>query len=191
MLYISIAKLLGFFVGLQIIFALRQAEPALRSAANHNGAVLEVLTRREAEKRAYTHALQAFSFRLQVANALDIRDARQLRLDRLRSCRVNRGGVHAAGVIVANLLFVGSRGGFGFGGVLENLAKIFLVLIREPREAAIGRVFRRNRVGLHPPAHGELIEVVAGFASFVEIGGFESPRSGLIRRAGGSAQTDT
>ena len=76
MLHVGIAKLPRFVIVLQVVIALRQTEPALRSAADHHGAVLEVLARREAEECANTHSVQAFGFGLEVGDGLKRRDAR-------------------------------------------------------------------------------------------------------------------
>ena len=134
--------------------------------------------------------MQAFCFGLQAGDGLDVGDARELRLDGLGSRGVDRRGVHATGVIVANLLFVRTRRGLGLRGIFENLAEILLVLVREAREAAKRGVLRRNGVGLHPAAHCELIKIIAGLAGFIEIGCIESPRTWFVRGVRRSAQTD-
>ena len=153
----------------------------MRRASNHSRAVLGILIRTEAKERAHAFAMQQLRLRLQINQVLDSCNPRQFRLEWFCSGAVDGGRVHAARVEIANLLFVRTRRGLSLHRVIENLLQVLLVFVRQLRECAPARIFRRNRIGFHPPAHRELVEVVARLASSIEIRGVESPRIWFIR----------
>src|SRR5439155_562383 len=70
MLCVSLAKLRGFVVFLQVVFALRQSETALKRCTNHLSAVFGVLRRIEAKERADALAVQVLGYSLEVATVL-------------------------------------------------------------------------------------------------------------------------
>src|SRR5213078_488211 len=181
MLDVGVAKLLRLVVFFQVVFALRQSEAALERGANHLRTVLSVLRRIETKERSDPSALKVFGYRLEVCDVLDCSDARQLGSDGFCSRRIDGGRVHAARVEIADLLLIRTWCGLGAGGSLQNLAQVLLVLVRKLTERAPARIFRRNRVGFHPPAHRELVEIVARFAGLVEIRSLEAPRTWLVR----------
>src|ERR1700682_4565747 len=59
----GLAKLLRFVVFLQVVFALRQPEAALKRPSDHSRAVLGILIRTEAQERAHASALQPLRLR--------------------------------------------------------------------------------------------------------------------------------
>ena len=160
----------------------------MKRGSDHSRAVLGILIRSEAKERAHASGLQPLGLRLHIRHAVDSGNARQFRLKRLRSGRVDCREVHAARIEVADLLFVRARPSLGVHRVIENLPQVLLVLVRQLRERAPARILRGNRIGLHPPAHGELVEVVARFAGCVEIRSVEAPRIWLVRRPRRRAQ---
>src|SRR5229473_1103767 len=86
MLHVGIAQLLRFVVFFQVVFALRQAEAALKRGADDLRAVPEVLSRIETKERAHALAVQALGLRLQIRFILDCGNPRQFRLDGFCSC---------------------------------------------------------------------------------------------------------
>ena len=80
-------------------------------------------------------------------------------LERRGALLFDGGFVHAAGVVVADLL----RGGVAVpGGRLEHAAQHLAVAVLELVESAPSRLIGRNRVVRDPAAARELVEVAAG-----------------------------
>src|SRR5882757_6379619 len=131
MFYVGIAQLLRFVVFLEVVFALRQTETALKGAADHAGTVFGILIRIEAEEHAYASAVQPLRLRLQIRRILDRGNLREFRIERSCSGSVDRRTVHATRVEVADLLFVrtGYRPGVHSG--FENLSQVLLILVRQ------------------------------------------------------------
>src|SRR5260370_22259667 len=105
------------------------------------------MSRIETKERSAATAVQVLSSPMQVRDALDRGDARQLRFEGFCSGGVDRRRVHTAHVEVADLLFVRSRRGLGARRGFQDLAQILLILVCELSEGAPARVFQRNRVG--------------------------------------------
>jgi len=159
----------------------------LKRASDHSRAVFGILIRTEA-KSAPTPLLCSRS-------ASACRSATPL-ISAIRASSGSKGFVPAASIAVAPCSSHRSR--------RSSVRSIQLRLWHSPRhrESAAGSagscppVGRKwpssdipaNRVGFHPPAHGELVEIVARLAGLVEIRGVETPGIWLSRRCRRRAQ---
>src|ERR1700688_2913951 len=75
----------------------------------------------------------------------------------------------------------GSRGS-------HDLAKLGLFFFLKLSASAPAWTVGGDGIIFHPAAHGELVEIVAGFARFIEISGGESPGRGCVGSMRGESQ---
>jgi hypothetical protein len=97
----------------------------------------------------------------QVLPVTDGGDGIERGLERLEAGRVDRRGVHEAGVVVADLSEVGARGGVGFRGLLDQLGNAAVGEVEQLNERAVGAAVGGDLRLLEPGAVGVLEEVVA------------------------------
>src|SRR5580698_6298371 len=100
-------------------------------------------------------------------------DAVEFRLERRYAELVDGGGVHAARVFVADLLFVWRTRGRGRGCLLENLPQVQPVQLVEFLETAVGGLIGRQRIAFEPAVATVFVEVVGGVDGFVDEAGIE------------------
>src|SRR5207237_8846483 len=113
-------------------------------------------------------------------------DAVEPVLEGFCACFLRRGRIHARGVEGAELLVGGLRiRGRGGGEALDDGAQGGVIALDQLREAAVARVLGRERGAGQPAAVREPIEVLAGGAGGVEVGGVEAVVRGLGRGARG------
>ena len=174
-------------VGVRIVIAVRQSEAALIELSDVGGTVLGVGTRAESEERIDAVDLQRGNHRCHALRIDDAADLGEQRVERGRSGLLDRRGVHAARVVVADLLFVGSRGGVALRSRLKNLVRHLTIFIDQNVRRTELRIRRRNRMILDPSAVCKLIEIVARLARSIERRGVDSAGKLLRRRSEASA----
>ena len=113
--------------------------------------------------------LEPRDFAAQVREVLHLVDPFELRGKRLCALRLDRGLVHAAGVVVAELLLIRARSRLLLRQLLEDLPHRRPVALGELRERPPRRVLRRDRVLLEPAAVGVLVERLAGVGGGVHV----------------------
>src|SRR5580698_3476589 len=123
--------------------------------------------------------------RRQLSRRVERGNAVNLRLDRGEAQLVDRGHVHAARVLIANLLLVCRARRQWFRSRVENLLEMQPVQLEEFSEAAIRGLIRRKRVALKPLIATEAVEVVAGGHSGVDQRGIEDAQLVRGRRSRG------
>ena len=185
-LFILLADLLRFVVGLRVVIAVRQPEAALVRAANHLRTILLILRGTEVKERADAHALQTRDFRLKFPCAPNCVNPRNFRVERFGSRRIDLFFVHAARVKVPDFLLIraGSRLGI-CRRPLQNLVQQFAISFGKLVEASPTRVRGRHRILGQPLAAGEVVKVLAGLACLVQNREFNavSGRTGRFRAA--------
>src|SRR6185312_241745 len=115
--------------------------------------------------------------RREIAEVGERGDPVERRLQRRRAARVDARFIHAAGVVVADLLRVRVA---RLRRVLEDLAETGFVLLLQPFGDAPRGAIGRDWLVLRPPAAGVGIEVGAGIGAAIEQGEIET---GLGARA--------
>src|SRR6267378_7194128 len=136
MFHVGIAQLLRFVIFLEVVFAFRQTEAALKGAAYHAGTVLGILIRIEAEEHAYASAVQPLRLRFEIRHSFDRGNISEFRIERSCSGGADRRTVHATRVEVADLLFVRAGSSVGAPSGFENLSQVLLILVRQLSEGA-------------------------------------------------------
>jgi len=118
-------------------------------------------------------------------------DAVKLGLEGRNAELVDGGRVHATGVLVADLLFVGATrvfvagpAGCGRGGLLQNLPQVEAVEFMEFGKAAVGGLVRRQGIALEPAIATVAVEVVTGVDGFVDERRVEDAEFGCGDRGG-------
>ena len=117
----------------------------------------------------------------QFISAVQAIDACQQRLERLKTPRLDRRGVHARGVVVARLANV-ARGPYR-ARRLEDAPKDGEVLILHLLHPAVAQAIGRQRRLLDPAAAGELVEVGARLGVTVERLCFDAHSASVLRLA--------
>src|SRR6185437_12006420 len=172
----------GFGVGLEIVVAVGEAQSALVGFSDDLVGVLEVLVGAEAEGDVGAIHLQAGDLGGELGGGLDAGEQIELGLEGLGAGGIDRGLVHAGGVVVADLLGDGVfLGGVG-AGVLENLVKGFAVALDQLGEGAPLDLIVGDGMLRHPGAASVLVEVLAGIGG--GINGREIGAGGLGRGRG-------
>ena len=173
----GIADLPHARVGRQVIVALTDAQPALAGVREQSIRVLQIRADAHAERREAVRRLELGQRGGQVRCRRNLRDAGHRRVDRLRSERVDRQGVHARFVVRADLEDIRRRpcrsGVNGFHRRLDDVAHDELVLVLHLVERTPRRVRRRNRAAFEPASVRERVEIAARRAGRVEVGSIE------------------
>ncbi len=155
-------------VVLEIVVAIGQAQAALIHFGNHLARVLEVGVGVEAEQYIGALAMQPHDLARQPFLRLDGRDALEIVLQRLRTGLLDGPFIHAAGVVIADLLFVEAAARTVDRRLLENVAHNILAALRKFVEAPPGGTVGGNRILRHPLAARVGIKVVAGVDALIE-----------------------
>ena len=167
-LHILLARLLGFRAGAEVIVALRQANPALIDHGNLFLRVLEILLLAVAEKCADVDHLVVREEIGQLLLAAQRRDAVKFWLQWLEAFGVDRIFIHAAGVVVADLLLVGGALRARLGSLVEQVLQNVLCVVVDHRELVVRRPVGRNGVELVEVSARVLIKVDASVGAGVD-----------------------
>src|ERR1700737_3554193 len=181
MVDVLLARLNGLGIVLEIVVAIRQAEPSLIDRGNDLRRVVQVRGGAKGEQRPHSAAapaaaggpVQTGDFVDQLRLRIYLRNSIQLRLDRRESFGLNARFIHTGSVVIAVLLLEGAAFGVGVGGLLQNLMEDLAVSLCQLVEATPAGLIRGDGVVLHPISAGELIEVDAGLGGSIQGGDVE------------------
>ena len=106
-LYIFLAGLIGFRVGLGVVIAVGKAQPAGVGKCNDTAGVRKILIRSKSEQHAVARDFQMLpsQVRRQIAQRMQSCDRRKLRLDRRKPSFLHSRLIHASGKVIADLGF--------------------------------------------------------------------------------------
>ncbi len=122
MLEVARAKLFRFFVVAEIVVAVRHAQPALVRHGNHLRTVLEIRRRSKSKGDVVILPMEPRNFGIKPFAVLDGLDGGEIGSKWLAPRGVDRGGVHATRIEIADFLFVRSGSRFGICGAFQNCA---------------------------------------------------------------------
>jgi hypothetical protein len=155
-----------------VVVAIGQAEPGGVEHQDRGARVAVVGLGAVGPQRGDLRAVQRRHRGAQAARVLGLGDVVEQRLHAVEAALLDRRGVEARRVVVAELLRdrVGRRG----GGLVEDRALGGEVALAQLAEAAPARSIGRDRVGGQPAAARELEEVAARVGGAVERAGLEA-----------------
>ena len=178
----------GLRIGLQVVVAIGQAQPALVDLGDHPTRVVRVGSRTEGEERRNAARVQLGDHVEQARLVLHRIHPLQIRRDRRRAPRLDRRLVHAGRIVVADLLLERAVRHTRLPGVLEDRGEPLLVVLAHLVVAPEPRLVGRQRVARAPAAAGELVEVHTRVGSAIELREIEAAVLGLLRPCGGAAE---
>ncbi len=170
--YVLVAELLILVAGAGVVVALGEAETALIDDGDLLGGVFEVLLFAEAEEDVHVVALE-FACESGEVGLGDGVDLIEKRLDGSEALLVDERGVHAGGVVVADLLLVGCAGRVGRGVLGEDAVELLGIDVVEGVELVDAGLVGGDGVAGGEVAAGVLVEVGAGVGGFVDGGDVE------------------
>ena len=174
-------------VGAKVVILLRKPEAALVDVGDFAGRVFEILLGAVIEEDANAHAIEMSDERGQLLPGLESGDAIQFRLDGGQAALVDGIGIHAGGVVVADLLLVGASGGVRGCRFFDDLMQRLGVELEKVGELIELRQIGGDGMQFCEVAAGVLIEVAAGIGGFIHGGGVEAGDGAVLRSfAGGS-----
>ena len=184
----------GRGVRAEVVVAVGEAEAALLGRGDRHRAVLEVRAAAEPERRAAAALVQPRELGNEIRGGPHRGDAVQLFLERRGARRLDLRGVHAGGVVIADLLVRRDRrpvGGRLGGEPIDDRAQPVGVAVLELGEAPVARLVGGERGAGEPAAVGVAVEVLAGSAGGVEVGRVEAMMLGgrLCSSAGGERRS--
>ena len=178
MVEIARARLFRFVVGLDVVIAIGQAQPAGGGETDHLLGIGKILVGAEAEKSRAGNQVQPRHERRQIGSALQGRDLAQARLQRARAGLFDGRLIHAGGEIVADLLLVGRAARRRLGILFEHSPQVLHVLAGKFAVDVPARLVGRNRIQFVPTAAGEAVEIHAGVSRAIEKLQLEARRVG-------------
>ena len=174
-----VANLDVFGAGAGVVVALGQAEAALADDGDLLGGVFEVLSFAEAEEDADAVALE-LAGEVGKSGLADLVDLVEQRLDGGEAFLLDEVGVHAGGVVVADLGLGGCAGGGGCGVGLEDVVEGLGVDVVEKVELVYAGLVGGDGMVGGEVAAGVLVEVGAGVGFGVERAGVEGRRWDVV-----------
>ena len=172
-------------VGLEVVLPLRQAESRLVQLGDGPAAVFGVGVGPEEEAGVRAVLLEPGQGTRRTRPARDRIDPAELLGEGPDPGGLDRRGIHAAGVEKPEPAGVGVLGGPRLrGGLVEEPVKVGVVAVLELVEGAPPGLVARNRRPLDPAAVGPAVEVLAGRAGGVPVGGIERAGLGRCRTLG-------
>ena len=192
------AKARHVLVGLEVVVAIRHAQPALQQVRHAARRVFQPLRHEQAEQmlgaemggvdRVHVRAQFAAEFGGQRFFAVDGGYRLELRLQWREAALFDRGRVHERGVVVGDLALIGSdRRLAGCDGLDQFGVALFRLLEHLQEHAGAGSV-GGNHCGFAPVFVGVAVEVIAGFDAVIDTGQVDARRA--ARRIGGLGGCD-
>src|SRR5271165_5822668 len=145
---VLLALLLRFSVAAGVVVALGQAQAGGSVKADFRIRIAVVLTRAKAEEGVHANGVQVSQQSGKLVDCLQSCNPVEFGLERRESTLVDGRGIHATGILVADLLFVGGArsGGSRRGGLLENLLQMQAVQFIKLGESAVGGLVGWQRI---------------------------------------------
>ena len=161
-------------LGVEVIVAVGHPQPALAEIDAEHVGVLQVLPQPDGDRHLDAVAVELAEHRRQRVPVAQRVDRRELRHDRIEPLRLDRRGIHEAGVIVADLARLAARRGIGARRRLDQPAGPHLAQVTEDVEHAERRAIVGNDEPVLVRPVGEAAEIVAWRHAAVHAGGVEA-----------------
>jgi hypothetical protein len=158
--------------GAQVVILLRQPQAALPDGCNLLAGVLEVLLLAVAEEDFHVHPLQSANdggqLRLATVAVAHAVDLVQQRLDRGQPLLLDQVGIHAGGIVVADLLLVRRALGSARRGLGHDAIQRLRVDVGQRVELVHTRLIRWNRMVRRKLSAGKFIEIITRIHALIE-----------------------
>lgn len=170
---------LGEFV-LSVIGLVGQTDPGLGGVRQIAGGVLVVGVDEDGYRAAHAGALQPAEQRRESPLVAHVGDRGEFGGDRREPGGGHRGGVHEAGVQIADLAGVAARLGVGGRGILDDCLDVEFGLVVQRAEGAVHGAVGGYPVGGQPFAVDVREQVVLHPHALVQVGQIDSGRAGQL-----------
>ncbi len=182
-LLIFFARLLKPCIGLEIIIAVRHAQPIRADIGQNLCRVVRVLRAGQVKRVEHANIVQVGHHALQRGSIVGTVNLRQPGFERFETARIYARLVHTRAIVVADDLFRAARGrGFVLGSLFQNLLQLVLRGFTGLPALAPAGHGRGNWMVRPPGAVGKLVEVGAGINCAVEVRRVDSVLRGRLRK---------